>query len=127
MVALTFPDGTIRHYHSPINGGDVAAEIGSGLAKAALVIRVDGKFQDLKCTIEHDAEIEIITLKDKSEEVLELLRHDAAHILAEAVKELYPDVQVTIGPAILDGFYYDFSRTAPFTQEDLQAIEDRMH
>ena len=127
MVALTLPDGRVRRYDAPVSGADVAADIGSGLARAALAIRVNGELWDLTRPLEEDAEISIITLKDDDALVLDLLRHDAAHVLAEAAKELYPDIQVTIGPAIADGFYYDFSREEPFTPEDLEAMEARMH
>ena len=124
MVAITLPDGTRRQYESPVTGEKIAADIGPGLAKAALAIRVNGELRDLKREIESDAEIAIVTSKDK--DALELLRHDAAHVMAEAVKELYPETQVTIGPAIENGFYYDFSRATPFTPEDLEKIEKRM-
>ena len=124
MVAITLPDGTRRQYDGPVTGEKIAADIGPGLAKAALAIRVNGELRDLKRGIESDSEIAIVTAKDK--DALELLRHDAAHVMAEAVKELYPETQVTIGPAIENGFYYDFSRATPFTPEDLEKIEKRM-
>jgi threonyl-tRNA synthetase len=124
MISLTLPDGSVRRYDAPVTGAKVAADIGPGLAKAALAIRVNGELRDLKRDIEQDARIEIVTAKDS--EALELLRHDAAHVMAEAVKELFPEAQVTIGPAIENGFYYDFSRATPFTPEDLAAIEARM-
>ena len=127
MVALTLPDGRVRRYERAPSGADVASDIGSGLAEAALAIRVNGDLRDLSRALEEDAEVSIVTRKDDDELVLDLLRHDAAHVLAEAAKELYPDVQVTIGPAIADGFYYDFSREEPFTPEDLEAMEARMH
>ena len=127
MVALTLPDGRVRHFDDPVSGADVAADIGPGLAKAALAIRVNNELRDLSRAIEEDGEISIVTLKDDDAIVLDLLRHDAAHVLAEAAKELYPDIQVTIGPAISDGFYYDFSRQEPFTPDDLEAMEARMH
>jgi len=123
-VAITLPDGSKREYPSPVTGEQIAASIGAGLAKAALAIRVDGKLLDLYVPIENDASIQIITGKDA--DGLELIRHDAAHILAEAVKELFPDTQVTIGPAIENGFYYDFSRSVPFSSDDLATIEARM-
>jgi threonyl-tRNA synthetase len=107
-----------------VTGGEIAASIGPGLAKAAVVIRVDGALKDLTAPIERDAKIAIVT-RD-SAEALELLRHDAAHVLAEAAKELYPDVQVTFGPATETGFYYDFARDAPFTPDDLAKLEARM-
>lgn len=124
MVAITLPDGSVRQYDGPVTGLKVAADIGPGLAKAALAVRVNGDLRDLKREIESDAGIAIVTGKDPA--ALELLRHDAAHVMAEAVKELYPETQVTIGPAIENGFYYDFSRATPFTPEDLTAIEKRM-
>jgi threonyl-tRNA synthetase len=127
MVALTLPDGQVRQYDAACRGADVAADIGPGLAKAALAIRVNGDLWDLSRNLDEDADIAIVTAKDEDELVLDLLRHDAAHILAEAAKELYPDIQVTIGPAISDGFYYDFARDEPFTPEDLEAMENRMH
>ncbi len=124
MVALTLPDGSVRRYDGAVTGASLAADIGPGLAKAALAIRVDGDLRDLKREIDRDAKVAILTAKDP--DALELLRHDAAHVMAEAVKELYPETQVTIGPAIENGFYYDFSRTTPFTPDDLTAIEKRM-
>ncbi len=125
MVAITLPDGSVRQYGGAVTGAQVAADIGPGLAKAALAVRVDGVLRDLMLPIAADAALAIVTRKD--DDTLGLLRHDAAHVMAEAVKELYPDVQVTIGPAIENGFYYDFSRAEPFTPEDLAAIETRMH
>ena len=127
MVALTLPDGRVLQFDAPKCGAEVAAEIGPGLAKAALAIRVNGDLWDLSRVLDDDAEISIVTLKDDDALVLDLLRHDAAHVLAEAAKELYPDIQVTIGPSIVDGFYYDFSRDEPFTPEDLEAMEARMN
>src|SRR5712692_7811277 len=125
QVTITLPDGSTRSYPGPVTGGEIAASIGPGLAKAAVVIRVDGALKDLTAPIERDAKIAIVT-RD-SAEALELLRHDAAHVLAEAAKELYPDVQVTFGPATETGFYYDFARDHPFTPEDLARLERRMH
>ncbi len=125
-VTLAFPDGATRTYPCPVTGHDVAAAISPGLAKAALAVRLDGGLRDLTRPITADGAIEIVTGKDANPEVLELIRHDAAHALAEAAKELYPDVQVTIGPAIEDGFYYDFARDEPFTPADLEAMEARM-
>ncbi|MCZ6720273.1 MAG: threonine--tRNA ligase [Proteobacteria bacterium] len=124
MVTITLPDASQRRYDGPVTGAEIARDIGPGLAKAALVIRVDGALWDLSRAIDRDAEVAIITAKDP--EALELLRHDAAHIMAEAAKELYPELQVTIGPAIENGFYYDFYREQPFTPEDLERIEARM-
>ena len=124
MVAITLPDGSKKLFDGAVTGEAVAASIGAGLAKAALAIRVDGTLRDLYEPIESDASIQIITGKDA--DGLELIRHDSAHILAEAVKELFPDTQVTIGPAIENGFYYDFSRKTPFSSDDLANIEARM-
>jgi threonyl-tRNA synthetase len=124
MPAITLPDGSIRRYDAALSGSDLAADIGPGLAKAALAVRVDGVIRDLAHSIDADAHVSIVTSKD--EDALELIRHDAAHVMAEAVKELYPDNQVTIGPAIENGFYYDFARDEPFTPDDLKVIEARM-
>lgn len=125
MVAITLPDGSVRSFPGPVTGLDVAKDIGPGLAKAALAIRIDGVLSDLTTTITTDTKLAIVTAKDGGD-ALELLRHDAAHIMAEAVKELYPETQVTIGPSIENGFYYDFARPTPFTPEDLEKIERRM-
>ena len=124
MVAITLPDGNVREFDGPVSGADVSAAIGPGLAKAALVIRVNGELWDLSRPIIDDAKIEIVT-RDH-DDALEIIRHDAAHVMAEAVKELYTDTQVTIGPSIENGFYYDFARPTPFTPEDLEKIEGRM-
>jgi len=124
MVAITLPDGSVRQFDGPVTGEQVAADIGPGLAKAALAVTVDGQMWDLTRPIERDAAVSILTAKDA--EGLELLRHDAAHVMAEAVQELWPDTQVTIGPAIENGFYYDFARTEPFSTEDLETIEAKM-
>ena len=125
MVAITLPDGKVRQYPGPVTGEDVARDIGPGLLKAALAVRVDGALRDLKAVLDRDCALAIVTAKDA--DALELLRHDAAHIMAEAVKELYPETQVTIGPSIENGFYYDFARPTPFAPEDLERIEARMH
>ena len=125
QVTMTLPDGKALTFPKGVTGGEIAAAIGPGLAKAALIITVDGQEYDLFRPIEQDAKIRIITRKDQ--EALELIRHDAAHLLAMAVQDLYPGTQVTIGPAIEDGFYYDFARDTPFTPEDLPKIEARMH
>ena len=124
MPTLSLPDGAARSFDAPVTGAALAASIGPGLAKAALLVEVDGELRDLSRPIEDDAAVRVITARD--EDALEVLRHDSAHLLAEAVKELYPDVQVTIGPAIEDGFYYDFARGEPFTPADLEKIEARM-
>lgn len=124
-VTITLPDGKAMTFTRGVTGAEIAAAIGPGLAKAALVLEVDGKEWDLFRPIDQDAKIRIITRRDP--EALELIRHDAAHVLAMAVQELYPGTQVTIGPAIDDGFYYDFARDQPFTPEDLPRIEAKMH
>ncbi|MGE5504466.1 MAG: threonine--tRNA ligase [Actinomycetota bacterium] len=126
MVAITLPDGKVREYPGPVTGLDVARDIGPGLAKAALAVKVDGQMRDLSATLDRDCALAIVTAKDGAD-ALELLLHDAAHVMAEAVKELYPETQVTIGPSIENGFYYDFARPTPFTPEDLERIEARMH
>jgi threonyl-tRNA synthetase len=124
MPNIQLPDGTVRQFDSPVSGMEIAASIGKGLARDAVAIRVNGELWDVAREIASDASIEIITRE--SADGLELLRHDAAHVLAEAVKELWPETQVTIGPAIENGFYYDFAREEPFTPEDLVTIEERM-
>src|SRR5215203_208011 len=124
MLAITLPDGAVREYDAPVSVKDVAASIGPGLAKAALAGRVDGRVVDTSFVIDRDAKLAIVT--DKDPEGLDVIRHSTAHLLAYAVKELFPDAQVTIGPVIEDGFYYDFSYKRPFTPEDLAAIEQRM-
>ncbi|MBT5049807.1 MAG: threonine--tRNA ligase [Rhodospirillaceae bacterium] len=123
-VSITLPDGSVRPFDGPVTGYDLAASIGPGLAKAALAVAIDGEIRDLSRPIEQDAAVRIITRKD--EDALELIRHDSAHIMAQAVQELYPGTQVTIGPAIENGFYYDFAREDPFTPEDLEKIEAKM-
>jgi len=123
-VVLTLPDGSVREYDGLVTGMTLAQDIGPGLAKAAIVIVVNGEQRDLSYEITSDSNVSIITKRD--EEALEIIRHDAAHILAEAVKELWPETQVTIGPAIENGFYYDFAREEPFTPEDLEIMETRM-
>jgi len=124
MPIITLPDGSERRYDTGVTGEAIASDISRGLAKNAVAVRVDDELRDLTREIEDDARIEIIT-RD-SDEGLELLRHDAAHVMAEAVKEIWPDTQVTIGPAIENGFYYDFAREEPFTADDLEVIESRM-
>jgi threonyl-tRNA synthetase len=124
MISVRLPDGSQRQFESPVTVAQVAASIGSGLAKAALAGKVDGKVVDTSHLIDHDADLAIIT--DKDAEGIDVIRHSAAHLLAYAVKELFPDAQVTIGPVIDNGFYYDFSYKRPFTPEDLQAIEKKM-
>lgn len=125
MVAIKLPDGSILEMESGVNGFDIANKISSGLAKAALAITVNGTTQDLSTPITTDATVTIITGKDK--EGLHILRHSCSHVMAQAVKELWKDVQVTIGPAIENGFYYDFARSEPFTTDDFEKIEAKMH
>lgn len=124
MPTITLPDGSQRQYPEPVTVQAIAADIGAGLAKAALAGRVNGRLVDTAFSVVDDAEVAILTRPD--EDALELLRHDAAHVMAQAVQELYPGTQVTIGPAIENGFYYDFARDEPFTPDDLTAIEQRM-
>ena len=124
MVAITFPDGAVRTYDEAVTGLDIAESISKSLAKKAIALRVDGELTDLFATVENDAKIEIVTKSDP--EALELIRHDAAHLLAQAVQDLFPGTQVTIGPVIDDGFFYDFAREEPFSTDDLEKIEKRM-
>jgi threonyl-tRNA synthetase len=124
VIRISLPDGSIREYPAPLTVAEVAASIGAGLAKAALAGRVDGELVDTSHRIDADAALAIVT--DKDADGLEVIRHSTAHLLAYAVKELFPEAQVTIGPVIDDGFYYDFAYTRPFTPEDLEAIEKRM-
>ncbi len=124
MVSVRLPDGSQRQFESPVTVSQVAASIGAGLAKAALAGKVDGKLVDTSFLIDRDADLAIVT--DKDADGLDVIRHSTAHLLAYAVKELFPDAQVTIGPVIENGFYYDFSYKRPFTPEDLQAIEKKM-
>ena len=125
MPVVTLPDGSQRSYDHPVTVQEVAADIGPGLAKAMLAGKVDGNMVDASYRIDSDVDLAIVTAKDAA--ALELIRHDAAHVMAQAVQELYPGTQVTIGPAIENGFYYDFAREQPFTPEDLEKIEERMH
>ena len=125
MPNFTLPDGSVRSFDSPVSGAQLAADIGPGLAKAAMIIVVNSEQRDLSRLIEEDAEVAIITRRDQA--ALDLIRHDTAHVMAEAVLELYPESQVTIGPSIENGFYYDFYRETPFTPDDLATIEKRMH
>jgi threonyl-tRNA synthetase len=124
MPAITLPDGSVRQFDAPVTGTTVAEAIGPGLARAALAMKLDGKTVDLATLIKDDARIVFITRRD--DESLELIRHDCAHVLAEAVQALFPGTQVTIGPSIENGFYYDFARNEPFTPEDFPAIEAKM-
>jgi threonyl-tRNA synthetase len=124
QITITLPDGSARTHARAVTGAVVAADIGPGLAKAALAVKVDGEIRDLARPIEADAQLAIITIKDDA--ALELIRHDAAHVLAEAVQELFPGTQITFGPATDDGFYYDFHREEPFSTEDFENIEKKM-
>lgn len=124
MIAITLPDGSVRQYESAVSVAQIATDIGAGLAKAALAGRVDGRLVDLSHVVDCDADVAIITGRDA--EGLDIIRHSTAHLMAHAVKELYPEAQVTIGPSIENGFYYDFSYSRPFTPDDLKAIEARM-
>ena len=124
MVAITLPDGARKEFDGPVTGQQLAESIGPGLAKAALAVKVNGQLWDLTREIAEDTPVEIVTRK--SDEALELLRHDAAHVLAQAAQELYPGTQITFGPATDTGFYYDFVRDEPFTPEDLTRMEERM-
>jgi len=124
MVNVTLPDGSVRQFDAPVTVAQVAASIGAGLAKAALGGRVNGELVDTSHVIAADAALAIVT--DKDADGLDMIRHSTAHLLAYAVKSLYPDAQVTIGPVIDDGFFYDFSYKRPFTPDDLVAIEKKM-
>ena len=124
MISIKLPDSSVLSFDKPVNGAEIAAKIGAGLAKAALAIKVNGKMRDLATPVAQDADIDIITAK--SPEGLDIIRHTCSHVMAEAVQELYPETQVTIGPSIENGFYYDFARETPFTPADLEAIEKRM-
>ncbi len=123
-ISISLPDGSVREFDCPITGLELASDIGIGLAKAAIAIEINGQLLDISRVIESDCEVKIITRKD--EQALELIRHDAAHVMAQAVQELYPGTQVTIGPAIENGFYYDFARDEPFVPDDLEKIEVKM-
>jgi threonyl-tRNA synthetase len=124
QITITLPDGSTRTHAQGVTGAEVAADIGPGLAKAALAVKVDGEMRDLNRAIEADAQLAIVTIKD--DDALELIRHDAAHVLAEAVQELFPGTQITFGPSTEDGFYYDFHREEQFSTEDFEAIEKKM-
>src|SRR5437867_5642107 len=124
MPNIRLPDGSVKSFSAPVTVAEVAHAVGPGLARGALAGKVNGKLVDMTHRIESDAELAIVTERDK--EGVEILRHSTAHLLAYAVKELFPDAQVTIGPVIEDGFYYDFSYKRPFTPEDLAAIETKM-
>lgn len=125
MIAITLPDGSKRQYEGPVTVAAIAASIGVGLARAALAGKVDGKLVDLNTLVDKDASVAIVTAKDP--EGLDIIRHSTSHLMAQAVKELFPTAEVTIGPSIENGFYYDFSYERPFTPDDLKKIEERMH
>src|SRR5277367_744947 len=120
-LRLTLPDGNVKEFATNVTGAELALSIGKGLAAAALAVKLDGEMRDLLRPIERDGKVQIITRK--SPEALDLIRHDTAHILAEAVQELFPGTQVTIGPNIENGFYYDFARATPFSLDDFPKIE----
>src|ERR1700722_7506700 len=124
MIELRFPDGQVREYPPGVTGREVAAAISKSLEKKALLVKLDGELLDLGRPLERGGSLQIVT-RD-SPEALEVIRHDTAHVLAEAVQELFPGTQVTIGPNVEDGFYYDFARNEPFSLDDLPAIEKRM-
>jgi len=125
MPNLTLPDGALKEFDQPVSFADVAKSIGPGLFKSAVAGKIDEKIFDLSYLINNDSNISIIT--KESEEGLEIIRHSTAHLMAHAVKELYPEAEVTIGPVIENGFYYDFAIENPFTDEDLKKIEKKMH
>src|SRR3569623_122308 len=124
MITITLPDGSQRQFDRPVTVQDVAASIGAGLAKATLAGKVDGKLVDASYTIDRDASLEIVT--EKSPEALDILRHSTAHLLGQAEQRLFPGAQVTIGPVVDNGFYYDFAYERPFTPDDLEAIQAEM-
>lgn len=125
MINIIFPDGSKKQFKQGVTGAEIASSISNSLAKDAIVVEINGHLTDLSLPIEADSSLRIITSKDP--QALEIIRHDAAHIIAEAAKDLFPDLQVTIGPAIKDGFYYDFAKSTPFTTADFEKIETRMH
>ncbi|MGI4752548.1 MAG: TGS domain-containing protein, partial [Janthinobacterium lividum] len=125
MINISFPDGSVKQFEKNINAFEIATSISTSLAKAAMIAEINGELKDLSTQIDNDCKLRILTVKDP--ECLEVIRHDAAHLTAEAVKELFPETQVTIGPAIENGYYYDFARDKPFTTDDLAVIEAKMH
>ena len=124
-ITITFPDGNTKSVQKGISGFELANQISKSLAKESVAIQIDGKICDLSLELNQDCKVVII--KRENEEALDIIRHDCAHVMAEAVQELFPGTQVTIGPAIENGFYYDFSRDKPFTVDDLEIIEKKMH
>ncbi|MEL6999837.1 MAG: TGS domain-containing protein, partial [Pseudomonadota bacterium] len=125
QIKVTLPDGAVREFATGTTGAQVAADISKSLAKQALACRIDGVFSDLSIPLEQDVALAIITGKNDAE-ALELIRHDCAHIMARAVQEIWPDVKVTIGPVVNNGWYYDFDRDEPFSEEDFERIEKKM-
>ena len=124
MIKLTMPDGSVREVEAGLDGQGLAESISKSLAKKAIALKIDGEMRDLATPLDRDCAVEIVT--KETQDGVELLRHDAAHVMAEAVQELFPGTQVTIGPVIENGFYYDFSRKEAFKPEDLEKIEQRM-
>ena len=124
-ITITFPDGNTKSVSKGLSGFELASQISKSLAKESVAIKINNQLQDLSLQIQNDCSVEI--LKRDNNEALEIIRHDCAHVMAEAVQELYPGTQVTIGPAIENGFYYDFARNEPFTLSDLPKIEKKMH
>ena len=123
-VSITLPDGSKRQFDNPVTAAEVASAIGPGLAKAVLAAKIDGMLVDTSHVIDRDVKLSLVTGKDA--DGLDVIRHSCAHLLAQAVKVLFPDAQVTIGPVVEDGFYYDFSYKRPFTPDDLEKIEAKM-
>ncbi|MEN8663932.1 MAG: TGS domain-containing protein, partial [Polycyclovorans sp.] len=123
-LQITFPDGNVKSFDAPVTGLEIAQGISPGLAKKAVVVRVDGELWDLTRPITRDAQISIVTRNQP--EAAEVIRHDAAHVMAQAVQELFPGTQITFGPSTEYGFYYDFARSEPFTETDLATIEKKM-
>ena len=125
MPAITLPDGTVKQFDHPVTGMQVAESIGAGLAKATLAARIDGELADASVPIDHDASVALVTAREQ--DGLDIIRHSCAHLLGQALKTMYPDVQMAIGPVIDDGFYYDINIGRALTPDDLEAIEARMH
>src|SRR5918999_1306550 len=126
MIELVFPDGATRSFEAGVTGRAIAEQLSKSLSKKAVLVELDGKLLDLERPLEKGGRFRIITRDDDDPIVLETLRHDAAHVLAEAVQELFPGTQVTIGPSIENGFFYDFYRNQPFTPEDFPGIKKKM-
>ena len=126
MIELQFPDGAVRSFPEGVTGRAVAEQLSKSLAKKAVLVELDGELLDLERPLDRGGRVRILTRDDPDPEVLDTIRHDAAHVLAEAVQELFPGTQVTIGPSIEDGFYYDFARDEPVSTEDFPKIEQKM-